>query len=130
AAEPEVRTGPRISCATDESQKLAAVIGALLLGHQSSHQRADQLTAPLGVDESRLVISVVNGPRPCRRTPVAAGSGQVATYLGVRAGGCRRSSNQTSAAPSRIPHRLASASTIRSPSPPGVSRSRSRSAVV
>jgi hypothetical protein len=32
-----------------ESQKLAAVVGALLLGHESSHQRADQLTAAPGV---------------------------------------------------------------------------------
>jgi len=29
----------------DESQKRAAVLGALLLSHQSSHQRAVRLTA-------------------------------------------------------------------------------------
>jgi ketosteroid isomerase-like protein len=33
---------------SDESQKLAAVVGALLLGHERSHRRADQLTAPSG----------------------------------------------------------------------------------
>ena len=32
----------------DESQKVAAVGGALLLGHQSSHQRPVRLTIPSG----------------------------------------------------------------------------------
>jgi hypothetical protein len=33
----------------DESQKRAAVVGALLLGHKSSHQRALRLTVASGV---------------------------------------------------------------------------------
>jgi hypothetical protein len=37
----------------DESEKSAAVVGALLVGHQSSHQRADQLTAASGVKRQR-----------------------------------------------------------------------------
>jgi hypothetical protein len=35
----------------DESHKRAAVVGALMLGHQSSHQQANQLTAAVGVEE-------------------------------------------------------------------------------
>lgn len=39
--------------ALDESEKRAAVVGALLLADRSSHQRADQLTAALGVKQTR-----------------------------------------------------------------------------
>jgi hypothetical protein len=37
----------------NEFQKLGAVIGALLLGHESCHQRADQLSAARGVKAQR-----------------------------------------------------------------------------
>jgi hypothetical protein len=37
----------------DESQERAAAGGALLLGIQSTHQRADRLTVPSGQLESR-----------------------------------------------------------------------------
>jgi hypothetical protein len=40
--------------ATDQSQKRAAVVGALLLGHKSSHQRALRLTVTSGVKQARL----------------------------------------------------------------------------
>jgi hypothetical protein len=35
----------------DESQKRAAMVAALLLGHRSSHERADQLAAAPGDEE-------------------------------------------------------------------------------
>jgi len=38
------RPRPSHAVAADESQKSAAVVGALLLGHQSSHQRTVRLT--------------------------------------------------------------------------------------
>ena len=45
----------------DESQKLGAVVGALLLGHESSHQRAAGLTTPPGQKQPRV--------RPQRQMP-------------------------------------------------------------
>jgi hypothetical protein len=40
-------------CVSDESEKLVAGLGGLLHGEQSTHQRAAQLTAGLGVDRWR-----------------------------------------------------------------------------
>jgi hypothetical protein len=39
----------------DESQKRDPVVGALLLGHKSSHRRGRQLTAAAGVKRWRAV---------------------------------------------------------------------------
>jgi hypothetical protein len=36
----------------DESEQQAAVIGAVLLGHQSNHLGLDELPAPPGVEQS------------------------------------------------------------------------------
>ena len=50
----------------DESQKLGAVVGALLLGHESSHQRAAGLTTPPGQREPRERLRR-QMPAPARR---------------------------------------------------------------
>jgi hypothetical protein len=50
------------SVAADESQKLGARLGRVLLGEQSSHHRAVQLTAGLGVEQSdRTPMTMVGG---------------------------------------------------------------------
>ena len=54
-----------------ESQKLAAAIGALLLGHQKRHQPADPLIATSGVNQLRSISRDEKGspghPRPALR---------------------------------------------------------------
>jgi tetratricopeptide (TPR) repeat protein len=50
----EARCVPRLTHGPDKSQKRAAAVAALLLGHRSSHERADQLTAAPGVMRSRV----------------------------------------------------------------------------
>lgn len=46
-----------------ESEKPAAVVSALLRDHQSSHQRADQLTAASGVEEQSAATDAAVMPR-------------------------------------------------------------------
>jgi hypothetical protein len=66
-AEAEVRARRKPPPAMDESQEPDPLVGALLLGHQSSHQRANPLTAAPGVkqqsrrlDRARLTLLLRN----------------------------------------------------------------------
>ena len=59
-----------------ESQKLAAMVGALLLRHERSRQRADQLTAALDVKHTRhgataFTITFAFGRLPMRAIAMA-----------------------------------------------------------
>jgi hypothetical protein len=45
--------GADVVASQDETERPVVVLGGLLLGQQSSHQRAAELTSDIGVEQSR-----------------------------------------------------------------------------
>jgi hypothetical protein len=55
-------TALKVLALADESEQQAAVIGAVLLGHQTSHVGVDEPPAPPGVEQSdRIPMTIAGG---------------------------------------------------------------------
>ena len=86
--EAEVGPSARETAPTPESQKNDCLAGALLLGHRSSHQRGDELTAAVGVTGPYVPLPCVAAstphlyPHPARRPASVIGSTLTFVELG------------------------------------------------
>ena len=57
---------------SDESEQHSQAAAAYPLGHRSSHQRGDQLTVALGVEQQHATVDPVVSPGPASAFPQAS----------------------------------------------------------